>query len=554
MDIARNTPMRAIPGTVPLFLLAVACVLGLLGFLYLEAIHWWRSEWTYSGTYYAHAVFIPFFVAAMIWRDRERLRRIPLGRSWWGLIPILLAFALVIHARRAEVTAVLSISFVLFLLGATMIVAGGAMTRALLFPIVFLLTMVPIVPNSQISPIAFPIQMTSAKLAATIMNLIGFPAVRTGTQISMENYTLNVEEPCSGFKTLVGLLAFAGAFAYLVDGALWKRLLLFFLAGPLAILINAVRIVLIGLVGELFSAEWALRFHDYSGFIVLIIGFMILFNMARWLRCEKFLGIPLLDPPANGQPGEPDPADAEVAKEHERKILDTRYGPPRTETLRPLIGGLVSVAALLALACVGKSFAKPNAIHYPLLKAEQIPSSLGDAWQQFGEDHPITPEVKSILEPEAYIDRNYTANPPNTGFVNLFVVGGSSRRTFHDPHDCFLGSGYILKDVGTVTIDTAVGPVTLLESHAENLRDKSSSVLMFLFVVDGKPYHTIASVHAAILRTTLLGSSGRPYYFVRFRQLANGTDEMRRQELKDFIRRAWPFMASTVLDMSAIKK
>jgi len=325
-------------------------------------------------------------------------------------------------------------------------------------------------------------------------------------------------------------------------------------AGPLAILINAVRIVLIGLVGELFSAEWALRFHDYSGFIVLIIGFAILFNMAHWLRCEKFMGIPLLDPPVDGSAVELAFVDAEVEKERERQRLDSQYGPPRSETLRPLVGGLVPVGVLLALACVGKSFAKPNTIHYPLLKAEQIPSSLGDAWKQFGQDHSITPDVKAILEPEAYIDRNYTANPPKTGFVNLFVVGGSSRRTFHDPHDCFLGSGYILKDVGTVTIDTDVGPVTLLESHAENLRDNTSSVLMFLFVVDGKPYHTIASVHAAILRTTLLGSSGRPYYFVRFRQLANGTDEMRREELKDFIRRVWPFMASTVLDMSAMKK
>jgi len=62
----------------------------------------------------------------------------------------------------------------------------------------------------------------------------------------MESYALNVELPCSGFKTLIGLLAFSAAFSYVVEGPIRKRWLLFLSSAPLAVLVNAVRIALIG--------------------------------------------------------------------------------------------------------------------------------------------------------------------------------------------------------------------------------------------------------------------------------------------------------------------
>src|SRR5207244_8408033 len=128
-----------------------------------------------------------------------------------------------------------------------------------------------------INTVAFPVQLTSAKLASTLLNLIGFANFRNGTQIKLDGYSLNVELPCSGFKTLIGLVSFAAAFAYLVDGPTRKRWLLFLCSAPLAILVNGVRIAMIGMVGEVFSASAAAAFHDWSGLIVLILGFMFLF-------------------------------------------------------------------------------------------------------------------------------------------------------------------------------------------------------------------------------------------------------------------------------------
>ncbi|MCC6730432.1 MAG: exosortase [Chthonomonadales bacterium] len=522
-------------------LLAVAA--GLTIYLYLRAINWWYFEWTVNGSYYAHGVFIPFFVAAMIWRDRERLRRLPVQVSWWGAVPLALAVALVMYAYRADVTVTLSVSFMLFLIGATLLLAGKRITRALLFPILFLLTMIPIVPNQVISQLAFPIQLVSAKLAASLLNLMTFHATRIGTEIRMDNYTLNVEVPCSGFKTLIGLLSFAGAFAYLTEAAPWKRWVLFLMAAPLSILVNGVRIALIGLAGELYGAPAAQTFHDWSGFIVLIIGFMVLFSTARLLKCDNFYGIPLQDPPPSSDGARPEPPPKPTAAE-----LDARYGPAQPNAMRRLAVGAYPVVAVLAIAGVARGYVQPpKADPSLILRPAEIPVRMG-GWQRLGEDTPITEQVKSVLEPDTYLDRNYVSDRLGGRVVNLFMTGGNSRRTFHDPHDCFMGSGYDLADRGLKRIDTPAGPVYLQESVATNPVDHVQQLIMFAYIVDGRMMQSMAAVHGAILRQTLLGSSsGRPFYFVRFRHLGSGAGDDRRKELVDFVRSAWPTLAPRVL-------
>lgn len=529
-------PKTSLPATVAL----VTITVGLCAYLYARAFQWWYFEWTYSGTYYAHAIFIPFLVAAMLWKDRERLRRLPVGRCWWGTVLILLSAAMVVHAYRADITVSLSISFLLFLIGAAMLIVGWQFTRAILLPIVFLLAMIPIVPNSAINQVAFPAQVISARFATAALKLMGFAAQRIGTQIQMDAYNLNVELPCSGFKTLLGLVAFAGAFAYLVDGARWKKWTIFAIAAPLSLAVNGVRITLIGLVGEMVGSGAAARFHDYSGLIVLIIGFFVLFSLAQWLACDSFMGMPLKSP-GKGAPI-PTPEEASAAARDE---AEHRYGPPRTDTLAKLNPGLIPVIVLLAASCTVRATVKPQVSTYPVMPPSAVPHALS-GWQQLGMDIPITQTVKETLQPETYLDRIYTATPPSIGTINLFITGGSTRHTFHDPHDCFTGSGYVFRDTQVIRVQTAAGPVDVQEAEAENPKDHTTSLLMFVFIVDGKTYRTMADVHAAILRQTFLGSSGRPFYFIRFRQLAAGTDNARRQEMLSFVRQLWSVIGPKV--------
>jgi exosortase len=535
MDSAQVSPRRLPWLPDARLALALAAYIGLLILLYHRAMFSWYVEWTMNGSYYAHGVFVPFFVAAMIWRDREKIRRIPVERCWWGLAPIILAALLMVHAYRAEVTMTHSISFMLMLIGTLLLATGWKMTRLLLLPVLFLVTMIPFIPNQVISRLAFPIQLMSAKMASSLLSVTGFGNTRYGTQIEMEHYTLNVEVPCSGFKTLVGLMSFSGAFAYLVEAAMWKRWFLFLLAVPLAIVVNGVRITLIGLVGELFSSKAASSFHDWSGFLVLILGFMVLFGSARLLRCETFYGIPLNDPP----PGEhaPDPP----MPEEREAALNRQFGPPVEQSAQRLTAGLVPVLGVMACMALIPVFVGPIVATHPIMRVNQVPISLdGGAWTRLGDDVPITKDVQDTLQPDVYLERIYVAKPPATGLIGLFITGGNSRHTFHDPHDCFVGSGLLLDDGPVTKIETSAGSLWVQEATATDPRAHTKELLFFVFVVDGKLYHTLGEVHEAIVRQTFFGSDGYPFYLVRLRQMVKGTDPARREELIRFAKALWP--------------
>ncbi len=537
--------------------LPLIVAVALMAILYQNALLWWKYEWTQEGSYYAHGIFIPFFVALMIYRDKERLVRLPLKRSWVGIVMVVFAILMVLAAWYATVPVTLSISFIIMLIGSTLFLAGKHVTKALLFPMLFLFTMIPLVPDQLINPIAFPIQMTSAKMAATVCNLIGFPAVRTGTAINMEHYTCNVELPCSGFKTLIGLMAFSAAFGYLVVAKKSKRWGLFLVSPPLAILVNGIRITMIALVGELWGFEPAHAFHDWSGFIVLILGFMFLFSFARLIKCDSFLGIPLQDPPPveptldeSGNPiviklteeeikqREADFDEKErLAKEQMIAEMNQTYGMPRQGSLKFLAKGVYLIGALLLLGVVAKANIHPPKLTYPPVNAADVPTVLGKEWEIFGKDIPIAPEVKSAINPAAWLDRDYVKLGVGSR-VNLLLSAGNGRKVFHDPHTCFLGTGYYMHDVDIETIQTDAGPVTVQVTEAED-PNHNRSYVMFLYVVGGQQKQTTQQINTSLIWQTLAGDGGRPSYFIRFRHQEIGVTPQRKEELKDFIRAIW---------------
>ncbi len=80
--------------------------------LYWGTFAWWVHEWTYPGSFYAHAMFVPFFVAIMVWRNRERLTLARWEPAWFGLVPIGLAMIILMLGQRLEVTTIQSLSSV----------------------------------------------------------------------------------------------------------------------------------------------------------------------------------------------------------------------------------------------------------------------------------------------------------------------------------------------------------------------------------------------------------------------------------------------------------
>jgi exosortase len=250
---------------------------------------WWYWEFTRPESYYAHGPLVPFMAAFMLWHQRTRLKAVEKKPFWPALLLLAPMLVLLVVSVKEEMRSVESLSFLGTVWASTLLVLGTKFFKAASFPLLFLILMAPL-PAPLLNDSTLHLQMWSTDLASKILAVTGFGNTQIGNVIHIDNYTLFVDVPCSGFKTLLALLTFNAFLAFMLDGPLIRRLLLFLICSPLALLINGVRIALIGMVGECISSEAAHVFHDYSGIITLVLGFILLFTIARTLRCRKFAG------------------------------------------------------------------------------------------------------------------------------------------------------------------------------------------------------------------------------------------------------------------------
>ena len=547
MDNLASLSYKPSRASLPVFGLPFLVAIGLVFALYWSTFSWWWTEWTAPGSFYAHAVFVPFFVGVMVLRNRERLTPATWRPTWLGAPLLVVSMIFLMLAQRGDVTVIKSLSFILLMLGTSLMLLGKAWTRVLLFPLCFVVMMMPLIPDQLINQIAFPIQMLSATLATKLLNLLTLTSHQQGTMIQMENYRMAVELPCSGFKTLISLLTFCAAFAYLVEGAIWKRWTLFLTTIPLSLFINALRITMIGIVGELISSKAASIFHDWSGFIVLILAFLFLFNFARLLRCERFLGVPLNDdlPSDKTPPTAPDaakePAPSEIVTETPwwKQLLDWR---PTGEQVRRVVPFAVGINLILLTALSVQGWAAKPPTPKPPIATTQVPMAIAQggttytAQQNEGVDK-LPKEIQEALSPTRIINRNYDS--PDGTHVELFMTAGNGRKVFHDPHTCFLGSSAQLRDIGVVDIPTQHGTLHVQESRFRYQGMPDEYEMMFFYVVETKIVQRTEQVRNSMITQMLLGDSGQPSYFVRITQRMPGTDEVQRQQLVKFITGLW---------------
>ena len=528
-----------------LYLLPLLAAIALMIYLYHGTFYWWWYEWTCPGSFYAHALFVPFFVGVMIWRNRGKMLSAEWKPSWTGIPPLIFGMMLMILGQRSDVTTIQSFSFMFMMLGCVMLVWGTGRTKKILFPLFFVLMMMPLIPDQLINSVAFPIQIASAKIATFLLNMMTLHSVRQGTAIVMDSYKLSVELPCSGFKTLVSLLTFTAAFAYLVEGSSWKKWTLFFSTVPLSLFINALRITFIGIVGELISSKAASTFHDYSGFIVLILAFMFLFNFARVLRCKSFLGMPLEDE---------DPKDSKESKSTHDPNLEPR-GPkvpwwkpivswkPTTAQLRRVTPFVMAINAVFLLTLAVQTYVVKPIIPKPPLGTTQVPREFtapnGVVYKVI--DTPdydkLTKAIQETLNPSRIVNRVYEGSDGSR--LGLFITAGNGRRVFHDPHTCMMGSDSILDDIQMLNLKTENDVLPIMETRVRRTQEKEQAEMFICYAVQGEIVPRTEDVRNRMILQTLLGDGGMPSYFFRVTQMSLGTDEAKRAQITNFVEGMW---------------
>jgi exosortase len=153
---------------------------------------------------------------------------------------------------------------------------GFGHLRILLFPVLFLLLMIPL-PAIVFNQLAFPLQLFASRVGTGLIEVCAVPVLREGNVIVLANTSLEVAQACSGIRSLISLLTLGIAYGYFADPRPWMRVAIALSTIPIAVAANAARIAGTGVLAHYYGDAAAQGFfHTFSGWLVFAVAFLLL--------------------------------------------------------------------------------------------------------------------------------------------------------------------------------------------------------------------------------------------------------------------------------------
>lgn len=255
-------------------LIKLSALLGLTLLAYIPTFIWMFDRWNAKDSYYSHGLLVPLVSIFIIWLKREKLSKISIKPTNLGWVFFGLGILTHIISALLRVYFSSAFSLIFVIIGLVLLFFGTKYLKELAFPIIFLIFMIPL-PLVVIANISFKLKIFAAQVSTVIINKMGIPAIRDGSIIKTANSYLIVEDPCSGIRSLISLIALGALMAYFSNISRFKKPILFLSSIPIAIATNIIRIVALSLASEMYGAKLATgAFHNIMGVLVFVFAFI----------------------------------------------------------------------------------------------------------------------------------------------------------------------------------------------------------------------------------------------------------------------------------------
>jgi exosortase len=222
-----------------------------------------------------HGFFVPLVSGFIIWQRRDVLKQIPKDPNIWGLAIVVVAGLQALAATLGAELFTARLAFVFALTGSVLYLGGTRWLKALAFPLILLLFMIPI-PQIIYARLTLSLQLLASHLAEALITLSGIPVIRTGNVLELPHQTLNIVEACSGIRSLISLSFLSLIYAYFTDRRVWMRWALLAATVPIAIAANAIRVAVTGLLTQVDTMLAQGIYHEIEGYLVFVIALVAL--------------------------------------------------------------------------------------------------------------------------------------------------------------------------------------------------------------------------------------------------------------------------------------
>lgn len=264
--------------------LATAVWLGLLLLVcYAPVLYHLVWQWGHDEDM-GHGFFVPVLAGYIAWQVRHRLAERLLTPNYGGLLLIAWGAVQEVVASLAAELFLARTAFLISLAGVVLTIGGTWALRVFAFPLALLIFMVPI-PAVLYGQLTLPLQIFASRLAEEGLDVLQIPVLRDGNILTLASQQLNVVEACSGIRSLLSLAFLSQVYAWFFDpNRLWMRWLLLALTVPIAIVANAGRVTLTGILSEFDPALARGFFHTASGWVIFLIALVLLIGLHRTIE------------------------------------------------------------------------------------------------------------------------------------------------------------------------------------------------------------------------------------------------------------------------------
>ena len=250
---------------------------------------------TPMGGYYTHIVLIPLVSVYLICLKRSIILNLQTYNAVAG-VPTMIAGALLYGGCRMmgqnlddnNFTALAALSVFIFVNGSFILIYGLKAYRAALFPLLFLIFIIPL-PTALMDSFIDLLQIGSTEFTNLLFMASGVPFMRDGFVFHLPNISVEVARQCSGIRSCMAIFIVAILAGYMFLQSTWKIIFLAISAVLIAMFKNGIRIVTLSLLSNYVDPRILQSdLHREGGIPFFIVALILLAPILFFLmRSEK---------------------------------------------------------------------------------------------------------------------------------------------------------------------------------------------------------------------------------------------------------------------------
>jgi len=266
------------------------CLLGLVA-LYSSTLHdlvltIWSTEEQSQG---------PIVLAICLWLTWRAWSRIddesvsqPRPMLGWSIFAF--AMLLYIFGRSQRILSAQTLSVLVLLPSLLLLIRGPRQLRAALFPLFFMIFLVPL-PGALVASVTQPLKLAVSSVATSVLFGIGYPIARTGVILQIGQYQLLVADACAGLHTLFSLEAMGLLYLNVVrHTSVVRNVALAILIVPISFIANVIRVMVLALITYHFGDEAGQGFlHGFAGLVLFMTALLFIIgtdSALRWITAR----------------------------------------------------------------------------------------------------------------------------------------------------------------------------------------------------------------------------------------------------------------------------